>query len=559
MARLTRKTSKLFCENALQSDVGQFGSLNAGTKVETKDIDTIQNLAAWQDGWQAAGLGQNCYPTRQERNGLDYVQSYMINYLNQEGIAEYDAGTTYYTGSVVKLINGTDVQLFKSIADDNTGNALTNTTYWEELSFGSMYYGEYCFVSGKVNANGEADLLDVTDNTKVVFNVDNANPLIGVLADGTEFSRDSIADLDITALADGTYNLYIGASGVAIPLATTLYRQKNEPQPYTEQAFTQPTLNANGTLGGSSFAVSGQGKYAGSDYYALANGRSESHVCAFGEGTPARTMEMTFYNPDAIKVNQITMYTDSVSYLETGTVTISASNDGSNWTTLTHSQTSSTNTLQYNITNNNTYKYYKFNLYRASITWWVGGLYLSTATEGINTDLTNAVWLDTSVKPYKSYKYDGANFEEFDYVVLPQNITVESGVITAINRIGSYNNSIYENQARNWYDLDYDNKITVDTNNPTGTVIYSPPADGILHIKTISKGGSNLQLVGSIREYFGNDKIVLFSYQLTNLITSVNENISAPVYKGFKYEYAASAINGSTLNEVEVLFIPFKK
>lgn len=136
MARLTRKTSKLFCENALQSDVGQFGSLNAGTKVETKDIDTIQNLAAWQDGWQAAGLGLNCYPTRQERNGLDYVQSYMVNYLNQEGIAEYDAGTTYYTGSVVKLINGTDVQLFKSIADSNTGNALTNTSYWEELSFG---------------------------------------------------------------------------------------------------------------------------------------------------------------------------------------------------------------------------------------------------------------------------------------------------------------------------------------------------------------------------------------------------------------------------------------
>ena len=136
MARLTRKTSKLFCENALQSDVGQFGSLNAGTKVETKDIDTIQNLPAWQDGWQAAGLGQNCYPTRQERNGLDYVQSYMVNYLIQEGIAEYDVGTTYYTGSVVKLINGTDVQLFKSIADSNTGNALTNTSYWEELSFG---------------------------------------------------------------------------------------------------------------------------------------------------------------------------------------------------------------------------------------------------------------------------------------------------------------------------------------------------------------------------------------------------------------------------------------
>lgn len=238
MARLTRKTSKLFCENALQSDVGQFGSLNAGTKVETKDIDTIQNLAAWQDGWQAAGLGQNCYPTRQERNGLDYVQSYMVNYLNQEGIAEYDAGTTYYIGSVVKLINGTDVQLFKSIADNNTGNALTNTSYWEPLDFKGKSYLSYQFTSGKVDANGEPDLLDITDNTKVVFNVDNVNPLIGVLADGTEFSRDSIADLDITALADGNYNLFVGESGACIPLANTVYKQRKEPtSPSTDDVW----------------------------------------------------------------------------------------------------------------------------------------------------------------------------------------------------------------------------------------------------------------------------------------------------------------------------------
>lgn len=130
MARLPRVTSKVFAENA--TEVGQFGSLNAGTKVTTTDIATIQGLPAWEDGWKAANLGDNCYPTLQERNGLDKVQSYMINYLYQEGIPEWDMRTTYYTGSIVKLINGTDVQFYKSLIDNNT-NALSDTASWEEI------------------------------------------------------------------------------------------------------------------------------------------------------------------------------------------------------------------------------------------------------------------------------------------------------------------------------------------------------------------------------------------------------------------------------------------
>lgn len=134
MARLTRKNNKLFCGNAQQSDVGQFGSLNAGTKLETTDIDTIQSLSAWGDGWQAATLGDNCYPTRQERNGLDYVQSYLLNYLYQEGIPEWSANTTYYKGSIIKLISGTDIRLYKSLKDNNTA-ALSDTNSWKEWNY----------------------------------------------------------------------------------------------------------------------------------------------------------------------------------------------------------------------------------------------------------------------------------------------------------------------------------------------------------------------------------------------------------------------------------------
>ena len=134
MARLTRKINKLFCENAQQADVGQFGSLNAGTKIQTTDVDTIQALSAWGGGWKAATLGDNCYPTRQERNGLDYVQYYLLNYLYQEGIPEWDNNTTYYTGSLVKLINGVNVQIYQSLVDNNTA-ALSDTNSWLAWDF----------------------------------------------------------------------------------------------------------------------------------------------------------------------------------------------------------------------------------------------------------------------------------------------------------------------------------------------------------------------------------------------------------------------------------------
>lgn len=184
MARLPRVTSKVFAENA--TEVGQFGSLNAGTKVTTTDIATIQGLPAWQDGWQAANLGDNCYPTLQERNGLDKVQSYFLNYLLQEGIPEWDAGTTYYTGSIVKLINGTDVQFYKSLIDNNTA-VLTDTTAWEEI-----------LISG---ANKDLSNLSTTGINNLIqyaYKLDTANMI-------TVSTTNSITTQVFTAPDDGMF------------------------------------------------------------------------------------------------------------------------------------------------------------------------------------------------------------------------------------------------------------------------------------------------------------------------------------------------------------------
>ena len=131
MAKLTRVPAKVFAASAAATEIGQFGSAVAGSKLETSDVATIQGLSAWLDGWSEALVSGNRYPALQEMNGLLKVLSYQGAYALQEGIAEYDAATTYYIGSIVKK-TGT-FKLYGSLTNDNVGNALTVDTEWKFL------------------------------------------------------------------------------------------------------------------------------------------------------------------------------------------------------------------------------------------------------------------------------------------------------------------------------------------------------------------------------------------------------------------------------------------
>jgi hypothetical protein len=129
MTTLARKTQKLFAATA--ADVGQFGSAQAGTDVITTDPAVIQALAAWGAGWLSAVLGANKFPALEEMNGIQYVNTYQLVYLLQEGIPEYDAGTTYSQYGICKA-PGT-FNIYGSLVANNLGNALTNPTYWQLL------------------------------------------------------------------------------------------------------------------------------------------------------------------------------------------------------------------------------------------------------------------------------------------------------------------------------------------------------------------------------------------------------------------------------------------
>lgn len=119
---VTRKNLKLFGKDGDSSYFGQFGSGITGTQIKTKNIDTIQALSAWLNGWQDAIVTSNKAPLLEDMNSLIYVLAYQLFYTLQEGIPEYDSSTTYFIGSRVRKAGTNEV--YGSLTNDNVGNAL---------------------------------------------------------------------------------------------------------------------------------------------------------------------------------------------------------------------------------------------------------------------------------------------------------------------------------------------------------------------------------------------------------------------------------------------------
>jgi hypothetical protein len=126
MSKIVRKNALVFGSSAGLDQIEQFGSLAGGTPNYTTDVETIQALSAWLEGWFGGVVGANL-PAIEDLNGILYVLAYQIAYLLQTGIPEWNTSAIYYIGSLVNDGNGT---VYVSIADANTGNALTDATKW---------------------------------------------------------------------------------------------------------------------------------------------------------------------------------------------------------------------------------------------------------------------------------------------------------------------------------------------------------------------------------------------------------------------------------------------
>lgn len=136
MPKIQRKTQKVFCNSADSDQLAVFGSMSTGTPVYSSDVEELQSNEAFDLGWDAATLEDKA-PFMEEMNGVQYGLTYQIAYGLQEGVPEYDSATTYYIGSICKVLEDGKPVLYTSLTDNNIGNDPVNdSTNWERLPFG---------------------------------------------------------------------------------------------------------------------------------------------------------------------------------------------------------------------------------------------------------------------------------------------------------------------------------------------------------------------------------------------------------------------------------------
>ena len=125
-SNLPRVTQKIFAENT-ETNIGQFGSAKNGSPFRTGDIQQIQALTAWGEGWDAAVISDRNYPPLEEMTGVQKVFSQQIAYILQKGMPEWDSGTTYFQNDMCRVGS----MFYYSKTDNNTGNnPETDTTNW---------------------------------------------------------------------------------------------------------------------------------------------------------------------------------------------------------------------------------------------------------------------------------------------------------------------------------------------------------------------------------------------------------------------------------------------
>lgn len=144
MTKYKRITGKVFGGNATATgddpQIAQFGSGLAGTFIGTTDVETIQQLPAWGQGWIGAVTPDTQYPALPEMTGAMKVLSHQICTAEQEGVSSWDSGTVYYDGNFVSK----NKKLYVSVTNENQGNdPETDETNWQEYASGGGSGGGY--------------------------------------------------------------------------------------------------------------------------------------------------------------------------------------------------------------------------------------------------------------------------------------------------------------------------------------------------------------------------------------------------------------------------------
>lgn len=135
MSKIVRKTQRQFgaSAGAGPGGIGQFGSFAASSIAYSLDPAVIQGLSNYLGGWSSAVVGNNS-PAIEDVNALDYLWSYQLGYVLQEGVPEWDSATPYYKGSLAQ----SGGLIYAALQDNFTNQALNQQSYWKAMN-GPVY------------------------------------------------------------------------------------------------------------------------------------------------------------------------------------------------------------------------------------------------------------------------------------------------------------------------------------------------------------------------------------------------------------------------------------
>jgi hypothetical protein len=285
MAKIIRAKQRIFGDGVVANyNHAVFGSLKADAIAYSKDPDTIQSTA-WDEGWKAATVN-NQAPALQDLNAVDYLTTRQIAYILQAGVPEYDATTTHYIDDICR----SGGSLHRSIVDDNTGNAVTDTSKWGGV-FGINPLGSIIAMG-----NVAAWALPTADEVKDGY----------ALCNGNTFA----------ALGAGNYNASFTGNRPTLNdsrflMGSTAVASTGGQNSTTLAAANIPQVSTSYTPAGTNAASSVSGSVGGSD------------------GTHTHTATTTALGPiNATQLVNAGSFAGAVTSIAAGSVTVTSTNSG---------------------------------------------------------------------------------------------------------------------------------------------------------------------------------------------------------------------------------------
>ncbi len=286
----------------------------------------------------------------------------------------------------VGVNSGNTTELKRNTSVSIQGNKIIAGTFQGALSGNAntatkLQTARTIALTGDVTASGSFDGSgNLSLSTKIAGDF---NPLFSTFTfDRALSASESVGLMEQGSLVTNTYS-------DAVTQITNEYNSGTAKTQLIEEQWVQPVLSANGTLGGSSFAVASSSDYSTS-YLPYMAFRSDFDTSYWHSASQTdNNWYLIFYNPTAIKVSKLDLTIYSTSHIPTGGK-LQGSNNGTSWTDVcSFTNTTATNQSDKFVidarSNTTFYKYYKILFTGSSSTYVNIGEVVIWATYLVNS------------------------------------------------------------------------------------------------------------------------------------------------------------------------------